>query len=71
MYNIDNHNEIESFILKWTLITCYTGVIIIFGFKVIALLAGYVSSGKILADLGHYVLNGVKDMLHIHIGIGG
>lgn len=60
MYDQNNHTEVEGFILKWTLITSYTGVVIICVMKILFLLSDYVVSGKVITDFGTYIWKGIK-----------
>jgi hypothetical protein len=60
MYDQGTHTEVESFILKWTIISSYTGVALIFTVKILGLLSSYVTSGKVVTDFGSYIWKGLK-----------
>lgn len=51
---------VEGFILKWTFITVFVGVIILFLLKILMLVSLYVTSGKLIQDFGNYIWEGIK-----------
>jgi hypothetical protein len=59
-YNQDNHTAVEGFIMKWTLITVYIGVTLIFIVKILQLLSLYIVSGKFVGDFAKYIWQALK-----------
>jgi len=63
MYDAQKHTEVEGFIIKWTLVTTYTGVTVIFVTKILFLLRDYIGSGKLATDLVTHIWEAVKALI--------
>lgn len=60
MYDEHSHTAVEGFILKWTLISTFTGVVMIFIYKILALFGLYMTSGKFAKDFIQYIWLAIK-----------
>lgn len=63
MYDSNTQTTVEGFILKWTLVACFVGVVLIFLLKLILLFGGYIISGKLILDFGKYIWQGLKALI--------
>lgn len=63
MYSSETHTHLEGFIIKWTLVLTFAGVVLIFVTKVIGLSLLYVTSGKLVVDIGKYIVQALKAMI--------
>jgi hypothetical protein len=61
-FEIPSYNEIEAFILKWTFISVFIGILFIFTLKILFLFSTYISTGKIFADLGWFIWETIKSV---------